>query len=116
VDRRSLPSQCLAFGFTTYGQIEDLKLLGEFPQGGSEGWACDVGLRGDPDTVSNTGVLPDAPRRGGAGRQCVAPDEKRQADNDNQRRRTRADEQYDMMVISLGLSVLFVAAMWIFGG
>jgi hypothetical protein len=26
VDRPSLPSQCLAFGFTTYGQIEDLKL------------------------------------------------------------------------------------------
>jgi hypothetical protein len=29
---------------------------------------------------------------------------KRQADNDNRRRRTRADEQYDMMVIALGLS------------
>ena len=26
MDRPSLPSQCLAFGFTTYGQIEDLKL------------------------------------------------------------------------------------------
>ena len=38
-----------------------------------------------------------------------------EADNDNRRRRRRADEQYDVMVISLGLSVLFVAAMWIFG-
>jgi hypothetical protein len=37
---------------------------------------------------------------------------KRQADNDNRRRRTRADEQYDVMVIMLGLSALFIAAMW----
>jgi hypothetical protein len=34
-----------------------------------------------------------------------------EADNDNRRRRTRADEQYDMMVIMLGLSALFIAAM-----
>ena len=38
-----------------------------------------------------------------------------EADNDNRRRRTRADEQYDMMVIMLGLSVLFVAIMWLVG-
>jgi hypothetical protein len=36
-----------------------------------------------------------------------------EADNDNRRRRTRADEQYDTMVIMLGLSALFVAAMWL---
>jgi hypothetical protein len=36
-----------------------------------------------------------------------------EASNDNRRRRTRADEQYDVMVIMLGLSVLFVAIMWI---
>jgi hypothetical protein len=36
-----------------------------------------------------------------------------EADNDNRRRRTRADEQYDMMVIMLGLSALFIAAMWL---
>jgi hypothetical protein len=35
-----------------------------------------------------------------------------EASNDNRRRRTRADEQYDVMVIMLGLSVLFVAIMW----
>jgi hypothetical protein len=38
-----------------------------------------------------------------------------EAANDNRRRtqRTRADEQYDMMVIMLGLSALFIAAMWL---
>jgi hypothetical protein len=36
-----------------------------------------------------------------------------EADNDNRRRRTRADEQYGIMVIMLGLSALFVAAMWL---
>jgi hypothetical protein len=40
---------------------------------------------------------------------------KRHADNDNRRRRTRADEQYDVMMISLGLSALFIAAMWLAG-
>jgi hypothetical protein len=38
-----------------------------------------------------------------------------EADNDNRRRRTRVDEQYDMMVIMLGLSALFIAAMWLAG-
>ena len=38
-----------------------------------------------------------------------------EAANDNRRRRTRADEQYDMMVIMLGLSALFIAAMWLAG-
>jgi hypothetical protein len=38
-----------------------------------------------------------------------------EADNDNRRRRTRADEQYDVIRILLGLSVLFVAAMWLAG-
>jgi hypothetical protein len=33
-----------------------------------------------------------------------------EADNDNRRRRTRADEQYDVIRILLGVSVLFVAA------
>jgi hypothetical protein len=40
---------------------------------------------------------------------------KRQADNDNRRRRTRADERYDMIRIMLGAMVLFVAAMWLAG-
>jgi hypothetical protein len=40
---------------------------------------------------------------------------KRQVDNDNRRRRTRADEQYDVIRILLGLSALFVAAMWLAG-
>ena len=38
-----------------------------------------------------------------------------QADNDNRRRRTRADEQYDVIRILLGVSVLFVAAMRLAG-
>ena len=38
-----------------------------------------------------------------------------EADNDNRRRRTRPDEQYDVIRILLGLSVLFVAAMWLAG-
>ena len=40
---------------------------------------------------------------------------KHQADNDNRRRRTRADEQYDVIRIVLGLSALFIAAMWLAG-
>jgi len=40
---------------------------------------------------------------------------KRQADNDNRRRRTRADEAYTRMVFMLGAMVLFVAAMWLAG-
>jgi hypothetical protein len=38
---------------------------------------------------------------------------KLKASNDNRRRRTRADEQYEVMVIALGLSVLFITAMWL---
>jgi hypothetical protein len=39
----------------------------------------------------------------------------RQAANDNQRpsQRTRADEQFTMIGIALGASVLFVAIMWV---
>jgi hypothetical protein len=40
---------------------------------------------------------------------------KLEAANDNWRRRTRADEQYDMIRIVLGLSVLFAAIMWLAG-
>jgi hypothetical protein len=36
-----------------------------------------------------------------------------EADNDNRRRRTRADEAYARMVFVLGASVLFIAAMWL---
>jgi hypothetical protein len=38
-----------------------------------------------------------------------------EAANDNRRRRTRADEQYDVIRILLGVSVLFVAAMRLAG-
>jgi hypothetical protein len=41
---------------------------------------------------------------------------KLEADSDNRRRRARDDEQFDLIGIVLGLSVLFVAAMWLAGG
>jgi hypothetical protein len=38
-----------------------------------------------------------------------------EADNDNRRPRTRADEQFTLIGVVLGLYVLFVAAMWLAG-
>jgi hypothetical protein len=38
-----------------------------------------------------------------------------EADNDNRRRRTRADEQYDVIRFTLGAMVVFVAIMWLAG-
>jgi hypothetical protein len=35
--------------------------------------------------------------------------------NDNPRPRTRADEQFTMLTIALGASVLFIAIMWLAG-
>jgi hypothetical protein len=40
---------------------------------------------------------------------------RRQAANDNRRQRTRADEQFIMIKIALGASLLFVAIMWLAG-
>jgi hypothetical protein len=40
----------------------------------------------------------------------------RQASNDNSRPRTRADEQFIMIKIALGASLLFIAIMWLAGG
>jgi hypothetical protein len=40
---------------------------------------------------------------------------KRQADNDNRRQRTRADEQFELIRIVLGASVVFIAIMWLAG-
>jgi hypothetical protein len=39
-----------------------------------------------------------------------------EADNDNRRGRTRADEQFIMIKIALGASLLFIAIMWLAGG
>ena len=40
---------------------------------------------------------------------------KRQASNDNRRPRTRADEQFMLIVITLSAAVLFIVIRW-FGG